>query len=247
MGFQVTVQTNGRALARLDRLALLLGLDRAAVHFVLALHGASPAVHDAVTRRHGSFDETVSAFRALRRAGFDVLGKVVLSHINLANLGATVTLLVAEGASEVHIAFPHAEGFSEEAFAAVVPRYRDVTAALASILQGGCPAIQLRLETIPYCVLPSPALWMGNLDLDFAMQRVDGRGTRIERAMDDSVVDWSVTRPASKRHAPGCASCLLQRVCEGPWVEYAEHFGLEEFLALIGTAPTLSIAPERGG
>ena len=236
LGFLVTVQTNGRLLSRPNRLTALLGLARASVRFVLALHGASPTVHDAVTRRLGSFDETIAAFRSLRGAGFEVLGKVVLSHVNLHDLGDTVARLVEEGASEVHIAFPHAEGFTEDEFTAVVPRYRDVTTALATVLEGGCPPIPLRFETLPYCVLPSPSLWAGNLDIEHAIQRVEGEGTRIERAMDDCEIDWSLTRPASKRHAPGCTACLLQRVCEGPWEEYAEHFGLDELLPIVDEA-----------
>jgi sulfatase maturation enzyme AslB (radical SAM superfamily) len=232
-GLTVTIQTNGRRLVQVLDVAFVTGIaNRKRVSFVVALHGSNASVHDAVTRRPGSFDETISGIRHVHALSFPLWGKVVLSLQNLEDAAATLDLLSSLGVRRATVAFPHAEDFDEAAFREVVPRYRDLGGLLHSLvtaLPGNPRSGSVDLETIPYCVLPDPALWRSSMDIEFTLARLRGADTSIRMAMDDRLIDWTAIRPTIKTKPPVCGHCLMDRLCEGPWSEYIEHFGDEEF------------------
>jgi MoaA/NifB/PqqE/SkfB family radical SAM enzyme len=236
-GLIVTVQTNGRRLAKvLDQAFLDAVSDRSRLSFVVALHGSNASIHDSVTRRKGSFDETVAGIRQVLQSGFPVWGKVVLSRLNLADALATLRLLASISVRRVTVAFPHAEDFDDAVFREVVPRYSDLASFLTELAGSRPEDLSLEsvdLETIPYCILPDPALWRSSMDIEFTLARLRRAGTNIRMAMDDSLIDWSAIRPTIKTKPPQCDQCLMDRLCEGPWSEYVDHFGTGEFKPII--------------
>lgn len=229
----VTIQTNGRRLKKSVNAAFLDGIgDRSRVSFVVALHGSEATVHDAVTRRPGSFEETIVGIQHVLGLGFQIWGKVVLSRLNVGDAVATLRILTSLGVRSVTIAFPHAEDFDEASFNEVVPRYGDLRALFDELASSPREALRLEhldLETMPFCILSHAVLWSSSMDIDFAMARLSGSDTSIRMAFDDSVIDWSATRPTIKTKSKACSSCLMERLCEGPWAEYAAHFGVDEF------------------
>jgi sulfatase maturation enzyme AslB (radical SAM superfamily) len=232
-GLAVTIQTNGRRLVQVLDGAFVTGIaDRKRVSFVVALHGSNAAVHDAVTRCPASFAETISGIRHVQNLGFPLWGKVVLSRQNVDDAAATLHLLSSLGVRRVTVAFPHAEDFDEAAFREVVPRYRDLGGllrALVTALPEGLSIGSVDLETVPYCVLPDPALWPASMDIEFTLARLRGADTSIRMAIDDRLIDWTAIRPTIKTKPPACGHCLMDLLCEGPWSEYIEHFGDDEF------------------
>lgn len=231
-GLTVVIQTNGRQLARPSRRAFLRQVanpDR--LQFVIALHGPDQAIHDAVTRRPGSFRQTIRGIQSLRRDGFRVCGKLVISRINLVGIVATLRLLKRLDIDECVVAFPHAEDFSSQAFHRVVPRYDAVAAVLQAILAADAATFPLAIsyETIPYCVVRDVRFWRSSLDLVFLQERLHGSETLIEMSMTGSTIDWSAARGQIKTKPAACGACLLDPLCEGPWEEYVVHFGDREF------------------
>jgi MoaA/NifB/PqqE/SkfB family radical SAM enzyme len=87
--FAVRIFTNGEVLdeATADRLADLrpLGVE-------LSLHGATAAVHDAATRRPGSFAQVWRAVEALQSRRIPVVLKTLLTTSNAAQLDAVIAL-----------------------------------------------------------------------------------------------------------------------------------------------------------
>jgi len=71
------------------------------------------------------------------------------------------------------------------------------------------------------------------MDIEFTLARLRRAGTNIRMAMDDSLIDWSAIRPTIKTKPPECDQCLMDRLCEGPWSEYVDHFGTGEFNPII--------------
>jgi len=236
-GLAVTVQTNGRRLTKVvDEAFIDAVTDRSRLSFVIALHGSNASIHDTVTRRHGSFDETVAGIRHIVKSGFPMWGKVVLSRINLADALATLRLLASISVRRVTVAFPHAEDFDDMVFREVVPRYCDLASflrALASSLSKDLPLESVDLETIPYCVSPEPALWRSSMDIEFTLARLRRADTNIRMAMDDRLIDWTAIRPTIKTKPLACNQCLMDRLCEGPWSEYVDHLGTDEFKPII--------------
>jgi hypothetical protein len=238
-GLTVTIQTNGRRLKKVVDTAFLgAAPDRARVSFVVALHGSRAEVHDGVTRRPGSFVETVAGVQHVVSLGFPVWGKVVLSRINIADALSTLRLLASIAVRRVTIAFPHAEDFDDDVFREVVPRYANLASwlfDLARFLPADLALESVDLETIPYCILPG-ALWRFSMDIEFTLARLRQAGTDIRMAMDDRVINWTAVRPTIKTKTPVCDLCLMDRLCEGPWSEYVAHFGSEEFRAITDQA-----------
>ncbi len=228
----VVIQTNGRQLARPSRRAFLRQVtDPDRVQFVIALHGPDEAIHDAVTRRPGSFRQTMRGIEALRQDGFRVCGKLVISRINLDGIVATLRLLKRLDIDECVVAFPHAEDFSSQVFHRVVPRYDAVAAVIQAILAAD-PATfpsEMSYETIPYCVVRDVRFWRSSLDLVFLQERLRGSETLIEMSMTGDTIDWSAARGQIKTKPAACGDCLLDPLCEGPWLEYVAHFGEREF------------------
>jgi hypothetical protein len=231
-GLSITIQTNGRRLACVVNEEFFKGItDRTYLTFVVALHGSNAVVHDSITRREGSFEETLSGIKHVREQGFKVWGKVVLSRLNMEDAIETLRLFATMGVQNITMAFPHAEDFDEDVFREVVPRYSDLSRLLGKLaepLSIGVVLEHLDLETIPYCVMPTQTLWRSSMDIDFALAKLRGEGTTIRMAIDDRLIDWTTTRPAIKTKSSVCVRCLMDRLCEGPWAEYVHHFGDDE-------------------
>ncbi len=220
LGFAVGVQTNGRVLCHEPAREALCGLG---VRFVVALHGAEAAVHDRVTRAPGSFEQTLSAMKALASLGEKVTGKVVISRANVASLPAVADLLVSVGVPRANFTFPHGLGNAARDYRGVVPTFSEVLPplreAVARIERAGGEAVT---EAIPLCVL-------GDLDR-IASEHHYRQHVRSEvRQLDQGPRDWSRDRVVEgKAKADACRECLDDDRCEGAWKEYFETYGTGE-------------------
>ncbi len=222
MGLSVGLQTNGRMLALPAVRERLLGQG---VRFVVAVHGPDAAVHDAVTRAPGSFDQTLAGIRGLLAAGEKVTIKTVMSRLNVPHLPALAARLADEGARRFNLTFPHALGNARREFEAVVPRYFEampfVHAALDLLEARGCDAVT---EAIPPCLL-------GRRASQASEATYRERFLSEVRQLDQDARDWSRDRAAlGKVHPPECRGCRLLGGCEGVWREYVEAYGGAEFL-----------------
>lgn len=230
-GLHVVVQTNGRQLARPQRRDFLRAVpDPERIEFVIALHGPNALIHEAVTRRSGSFKQTCQAIEGLRGEGFQVCGKLVISRVNQSLILETLQQLKRLDVDASVVAFPHAEDFSSPIFHQVVPRYATVVNTLQAVLtsETELPAT-ISYETIPYCILSHIRFWRSNLDLVFLKERIQQSETLIEMSMTGDTINWNVARGQIKSKPAACINCLLDSLCEGPWVEYVRYFGEEEF------------------
>lgn len=228
----VVIQTNGRQLGRPDRRDFLKQVENPdRIQFVIALHGPDETIHDAVTRRHGSFQQTIRGIESLRNEGFRVCGKLVISRLNLSGVMETLSLLKRLNIDECVVAFPHAEDFSSRIFHQVVPRYDAVAGIINAILAADAVALPLEIsyETIPYCVVQDARFWRSSLDLVFLHERLLRSETLIEMSMTGETINWNTARAQIKTKPSDCSGCLLDHLCEGPWTEYVTHYGVGEF------------------
>ncbi len=235
-GLKILIQTNARMLARRDLCEALT--DFSDLVFVVALHASSAEVHDSITRRRGSFDQTCAAIRNLRAINKEVAAKIVLSKLNRGELMATSQLARNLAINEFCVVFPHALDFREEQFMRVVPRYREIQAEVReACLYSDAEAFQMTFETIPYCVLPDqPEFWRRSCDLHSAAVRRE-RGQSV--VAFEGQFDWEQLRPTMKKKENSCAVCVFDPICEGPWREYVDAYGFDEFRPV----PSHSVAP----
>jgi MoaA/NifB/PqqE/SkfB family radical SAM enzyme len=218
----VQIQTNGRALSnvRLLRALVAAGLTEVAP----SLHGADAAMHDSLTRAPGSFDQTTRGIVAALRAGLPVITNSVITKQNASTLPEIVTLLADLGVQKAQLAFVHPVGTASAEFDHVVPRLPDVVAPIRAAREvARARGMSLVTEAVPLCFL------RGMEDLAVEAHIPKTIVADLDRRIDHS--EWRVHE--GKAHGEPCLTCAARVRCEGPWREYPEHLGWDEFSPLV--------------
>ena len=216
----VSIQTNGRMLSSSRFHDALIG--RKGICFVIALHGVTASTHDSITRRRGSFAETLSGIRTVVSRSCPVVLKTVISKVNMVELPDFIPFMEQEHLSVINMAFPHAQGAARENFDLVVPRYSDLRSyLLETSLRAKQAKINLTFETVPPCILPEFPELMSELFYTYKEVSCTQVG--------EETFDWNVVRKTIKTKSTTCSACFFDKFCEGPWSEYVERFGALEF------------------
>jgi len=235
IGFGITMQTNGRKLADPGFAAALCSI--APITFCIALHGPNAEIHDAITQKSGSFYETVQGIRniiELRQGSNFLTGKIVISKVNAPYLAETSQLMINLGFSTINLTFPHACGNARKDFFDVVPTYREISEPLLNAIElCMLNGVAVDTETIPYCFLPN----VEHIAIEIAMMEA-GYTELKQYGFEEKVVDWSQKRLEIKEKFPQCSQCRFDKVCEGPWNEYPQHYGSSEFKPVLGEPVT---------
>jgi len=217
----IQVQTNGRAFASKAYCEKIV--KAGANEFSPAIHGHTPEVHDYLVSAPGAFKQTAMGIKNLKSMGQSIVMNSVITRPNYRHLPEMARLFVALKVDQFQFAFVHAVGSAGTNFEQIVPRKSlvepYVKKALSIGVQGGC---NVMTEAIPYC-------FMKGYEQFVAEQYIPR--TKIIDA--DFVVDDYTDYRLSEGKARGevCKSCVYCNECEGPWKEYPEHFGWEEFKA----------------
>jgi len=220
LGFGVIqIQTNGRMLAYpevVDRL-----IESGANEFSPALHGHIAALHDWLTGSPGSFDQTCAGIKNVKARGRYVLTNSVITRSNFRHLADLARLLVSLGVDQYQLAFVHPVGSAGAHFDAIVPRLSMIEPYVKAGLTVGIKAGRsVMTEAIPYC-------FMGGFERHVA-ERIIPR-TKIFDAgfVVEDYTEFRLTEGKAK--GPDCPRCIHVRYCEGPWKEYPEKLGWDEF------------------
>lgn len=218
----IQVQTNGRLFCyeKLCRATIAAG----ATEFSPALHGSSPSLHDSLTRAQGSYEQTVSAIRNLVGLGQRVVTNTVITSSNYRDLPHLARLLVSLGVYQFQLAFVHIVGTAAVNREWLVPRKSSVMPFVREALEVGRSAsTRCMTEAIPFCLMERYEQFVAESIIP---------ETLIYDA-DKTIESYSsYRRGEGKVKGPSCPSCRWNDRCEGPWREYPELFGWEEFKAL---------------
>lgn len=215
----IQIQTNGRMFAHRRYAERLVAAG--ANEFSPALHGHLAALHDHLTSAPGSFAQTVAGIRNLKSLGQYVLTNTVVTRSNYRHLPDVARLLVSLGVDQFQLAFVHPVGTAAAEFARVVPRMELAAPYLAEALEVGLAAGRpVWTEAVPACVLPGHEACVVESHIP-RTAIYDAEGT---------IPDYTrYRRDEGKLKGPDCPGCLHFDSCEGPWREYPERFGWEEF------------------
>jgi cyclic pyranopterin phosphate synthase len=221
----VRLQTNGRKLADPDFTRALVdtGLDE----FFVSIHGDTPALHDAITQRPGSFDELLRGLDNLTRHPVRRITNTVIHRTNL-------------DAFEGIVGVAHARGVSEMEFWNYLPMEdhadeRDLIAPLPAAMPGlrraldRCAALGIRSVTkyVPRCMLGA-------------------HGATLDNSQPDTIIVESFWNEFPR------FACLYEAVCEhsddclGLAHDYVRKLGWEED-TLAPTARTRPWTPRTRG
>jgi hypothetical protein len=230
LGFRlVQLQTNGRRLA--DEALCDALLEAGVTEVSPALHAPNAAAHEYLTRAPGSFRQTLRGIVNLKRRGARVITNTVVTRSTARLLGELGALLVRLRVDQYQLAFPHpvgTAGFAEGGEgASVVPRLSLLEPWLRAGLEPGIRAgVAVMTEAVPLCFL------RGGYERFAAERSARMPRTRVFDA-EGVLPDYREYRLAEgKAKGPPCRACRAAAECEGPWREYPERFGWDEFVPL---------------
>jgi sulfatase maturation enzyme AslB (radical SAM superfamily) len=221
LGFKVIqIQTNGRMLAY--RKFCEETIAAGANEFSPALHGHTPELHDYLTRAPGAFKQTVQAIRLLRSLGQPIITNTVITRSNYRHLVEIAQLLVGLGVNQYQFAFVHPVGTALENFRTVVPRMPMIEPYVKKGLALGLARNVVAVtEAIPFC-------FMAGFERCVAEQYIPRTKIFDAKFVVEDYTEFRLTE--GKAHGPQCIECTWYQVCEGPWREYPEHYGWEDFV-----------------
>ena len=195
---------------------------------LFSLHGPSAEVHDAQTRRKGSFDRLTRAMEHGRAfPGFRMFVNTVLVRENAAHIVETVRLANARGAELIVISNVTPEGAGEAAYGALTLRLDEVRPLVPQILAAAGTSI-VRFFGLPTCALGEARMYANDIHWN---PRVTFEWVRHpERVSLEGLYSWA---PDRKRTQTGvCESCSWNRLCHGVFARYVELYGDGELRAL---------------
>ena len=220
IGFRsVQLQTNGRTLAYPDFCGKLV--QAGLTEFGPSLHGAAAATHDALTGAKGSFTQSVTGIANAAKTGLLVLTNTVITSANYKELPAIAALLIKLGVSQYQFAFIHMVGTAAENKKRLVPRKTAVMPYLKKALDLGIKrGIPCYTEAIPFCLMKGYEACVA--------ESIIPAGPVVDA--DRFIKDYGAyRRDEGKARGPHCARCKYSGTCEGPWREYPELYGWNEF------------------
>jgi MoaA/NifB/PqqE/SkfB family radical SAM enzyme len=224
VGFStIQIQTNGRMFAYREFCEKTI--KAGANEFSPALHGHVAELHDYLTAAKGSFEQTTKGIQNLKKLGQKVVTNTVVTKSNYRNLPEIAKLLYDLGVDQYQFAFVHPTGSAFSNFESIVPRMTLIEPYIKRGLDIGIEKKRSAMtEAIPYCFMKGYENYIAENIIPetkiFDFRKI--------------VEDFTETRRAEgKAKGPNCKICLYNEICEGPWREYPEKLGWEEFIPVV--------------
>ncbi|MFC1752949.1 radical SAM protein [Thermoproteota archaeon] len=220
-GYKVHIQSNGRMFAYKKFCKDIIRSGVSA--FTISIHGNNATSHEDLTKARGSFDQTVSGIKNILSNGFSLYTNTVIAKSNYQLLPKIAEFLINLGVRQYKFSFPHIIGSALANCKNVITRKEIaipfVKRGLEIGIQNGCRAAT---EAIPYCLLGKYA--------KFASERYTPDTYVFDTEKTKSFKVWRKQEGKSK--GPLCSQCRHCNSCEGPWREYPQLFGWNEFVPI---------------
>ena len=224
IGYRVIqIQSNGRMFAYKDYCEQIVRAG--ANEFSPAVHGSVAAIHDRLTDAPGSFDQVTKGITNLKSLRQYVLTNSVVTKINMEDIPNLARLLVGLHVDQFQFAFIHINPIIagdpkliEEIIPSMALAMPYIKAGLDVGIESG---VKCMTEAIPYCMMKG----YENLIAERIIPE-----SHVFDAEDDIEKYSEYRQNEGKSKGPRCLSeCAMNSVCEGPWREYPQLFGWQEF------------------
>lgn len=257
IGFRsVALITNGLRLAQPGYAQQLVasGID----DFLFSLHGPTAEMHDALTRRPGSYEALLRGIEKVRALGVKIRSNTVVTGLNVDALEPLAERLAELGFRTVNFILFNPIVEAGNADAAMNVEYRRAGRALARVLDqwaGRIPTMNVRY--LPFCCLPGGEAAVTNMqqlqydadEWDYLVRTRIREGWWIGSAAMlagmlllpswkaawargyDTARHWGIKRfleVKNKVKGPACRHCAVAPICGGVWKNYARWKGFGE-------------------
>jgi cyclic pyranopterin phosphate synthase len=218
----IHIQTNGRRFFYKDYCLELI--EAGANVFNPAIHGSNAKMHDYLTRSPGSFKQTMQGIKNLHSLKQRLFFNTVINKINYQDIPKITKMLVGFKPDVLQLAFMHIAPLIQKnstLIEKIVPRYSQVEKYVKKGLQIGINAkVNINTEAIPYCFMKGYEKYVVE-----------------DRIPNSNIYDASgvirnfnkARKTNGKAKGSNCHKCKYDKVCEGPWKDYSDIFGWDEF------------------
>lgn len=216
---EIQIQSNGRMFAYKGFCEELI--DVGANEFAVAIHGHCSKIHDYLTSVKESFGQTVKGIRNLKDLRQYVITNTVITKTNYRYIPQIAQLLVDLGIGHFQFSFIHIIGRAWENRDWIVPRKSEVIPYIKEAIDIGTKAgKRVTTEAVPYCLMQ-----------DYENSIVESFIPKSKVfELDSTIADLKAHRVYEKKtKREDCIKCKYYGSCEGPWKEYPELFGWDEF------------------
>lgn len=219
----IQIQTNARMFAYKNFCLKLI--KAGANEFAIAIHGHSSVLHDYLTTSDNSFMQTVNGIANLISLNQKVLTNTVVVKSNYRHLSDICKFLINLGVRQIQFSFVHILGNAAINKYSVVPRKSLVRPYLHEALDLATASnIRATTEAMPYCFMRGYEQYVSEKNIP---------KTKVYD-LDYTIEDFTIIRKEeAKSKGAVCSHCCRYQLCEGPWREYPELFGWDEFKPVI--------------
>lgn len=217
----IQLQTNAKSLNNMDTCRKLV--DSGVNSFGISLHGATDTIHELFTNTPHSFEQTVQSLKNLKKIKeCKVSLNTVVTNFNIDKLGDIIKYVQDEGlADSLQLAFIHLTGKAEACKNEIIKITDAANAIKHAISTYGDGTIKIFTEAIPFCL-------MSGYEKNVAEAYNSGEVLVYDKFKNREFT--KLRKTMFKGKGPSCWKCIFSNMCEGPWIEYPELLGFDEFI-----------------
>jgi len=220
---EIQIQSNGRSFADMEYVKKLL--TAGVTEFSPSIHGFRAETHDILVGSPWAWKQVIEWIRNLRKLNQLIIINSVITEQNFREIPALASLLVKLGVNQYQFAFVHILGSAEKNKATVVPKKTEIMPYIKKALDIGKSAgIVCMTEAIPFCLMQWYEWAIAEHYFMPETTIIDGEwrtGSYAEYRWNEGKAKWEE-----------CKRCVRNQVCEGPWKEYPDIYGWEEFVPI---------------
>ena len=224
-GFEwIQLQTNGRRFADMDFLKVVM--NEGVNEFGSSLHGYKPELHDYLTRSPGAWMQTLRGLKNIKKLGGYIVLNSVVVKANYRYLEPLAELFGQIGVDQFQFAFMHAVGNADVNFNSMMASASEASKFMRRGMRIGLDnGAMVMSEAMPYCLMKGFERYVAELYIP---------QTSIKEK-DRYIKDFAeIRKREGKMLFPQCKECRFRFICEGPWREYPERMGNDEFQPVEG-------------
>lgn len=204
---QIAIASNGRMFSYSSFVKKLFRFDNLLLE--IAIHGYNAETHDAITRTHGSFKQTIKGIHNIlkyKNKSQELEIRIIITRLNYRNLDKILSFIQNEfdvkQIRDIALIFLEMEGQAKDNFNIVKVTYKEVMKYLPKVVTKWTSSFSdFRLYHFPLCVLPK----------------------NLRRYA------WKTLRGEEVIFLPFCKQCLFKKQCVGIHRDYYSLIGDKEF------------------
>jgi len=195
---------------------------------LVAIHSYNSDIHDSITGKKGSFNETIKGFKNLIHINKSHTStQTVLSKKNYPQLVKTFNFIQKIAPVKMNLTFPHPNGNAWTDFDNVVPQYKNIKKELYKCyLKHGK---KLFIDAIPHCYIHPYVNWV-NIHQRFENNCEPISGVDFANAgagnfnNNGLTIDYLSVLLSDYRKTDTCKECIYYYECQGVWKEYFDKY-----------------------